>query len=174
MENLALAKKLNRLAIVFTVVVIALVSMMRQVKLNLGVDFHFLPPFHAILNTGTTIALLIALYQIRRKNVAAHRKAIYVALGLSVLFLLSYVLYHFTTEETRYCGEGQIRYVYFLLLITHIVLAALGLPFILFTFIRGYTNQVERHRRIARWVYWIWLYVAITGPVCYLMLRPCY
>ncbi len=174
--NLQLAKKLNRLAWVVTIVVLLLVGLMRRVKIPLpdGWDFGFLPPVHATLNALTAVVLIIAYYFIRRKQVENHRRAIYVAMGLSVLFLLSYVTYHFTTPETLYCGEGNIRILYFILLITHIVLAALILPFILFTFIRAYTGQIERHRKMARWVFPLWLYVAITGPICYLMLMPCY
>ena len=176
MENkLQLEKSLNRWAYVVSVVVLALVVMMRRVKLDVGIDFGFLPPFHASLNSVTAILLILAYYQIRyRKNVEAHRKLMYTAIGTSVLFLLSYVVYHFTTPETRFGGEGAIRIVYFILLITHIILAAVSFPFILFTFIRAYTGQFDRHRKMARWVYPIWLYVAITGPICYLMLQPYY
>lgn len=174
--NLVLAKKMNRIAWVLTVVVLLLVGLMRRVKISLpeGWDFSFLPPFHASVNALTAVVLLIAYYFIRKKEVEKHRKAIYVAMGLSVLFLLSYVTYHFTTPDTLYCGEGNIRIAYFALLITHVILAALILPFILFTFIRAYTGQIERHRKMAKWVFPLWLYVAVTGPICYLMLMPCY
>jgi putative membrane protein len=96
------------------------------------------------------------------------------AMGLSVLFLLSYVAYHMTNDPTRYGGEGVMRGVYFFLLITHIVSAAVSFPFILFTLVAGLTNRFDAHRRMARWVFPLWLYVAVTGPVCYLMLRPYY
>lgn len=176
MENVRLAKKLNWLAVVITVVVLALVGMMRrpEFKIHTNIDFGFLPPFHATLNTLVAIALLFAFYFIKNKNVEAHRRSIYLAMGLSALFLLSYVVYHFTTEETRYCFEGVSRKVYFFFLITHVVLAGAMLPFILLTFIRAYTGQFEKHRKMARWVFPLWFYVAVTGPVCYLMLRPCY
>jgi putative membrane protein len=97
-----------------------------------------------------------------------------VAMGLSALFLVSYVTYHFATEPTRFGGEGAVKIIYLILLITHIITAAIILPFILFTFIRGYAMQVEAHKRIAKWTFPIWLYVAITGPICYLMLMPYY
>ncbi|MBL7775445.1 MAG: DUF420 domain-containing protein, partial [Saprospiraceae bacterium] len=109
-----------------------------------------------------------------KKNVVAHRRSIYAAMVCSGLFLVSYVLYHFTTPETRFGGTGFIRTLYFFILITHVVLAAVILPFILLTFNRAYTAQYERHRKMARWVFPLWLYVAITGPICYLMLRPYY
>ena len=172
--NLVLAKKLNIAAWIASVVVLLLVGGMRQIKLDVPVDFSFLPPFHATLNALAAVALIAALYFIKNKNIQAHRKSIYVAMGLSILFLLSYVTYHITTPETKFGGEGTIRYIYFFLLITHVILAAVILPFILFTFIRAYTGQIDRHRAMARWVYPLWLYVAISGPVCYLMLRPYY
>ncbi|MDX1941348.1 MAG: DUF420 domain-containing protein [Saprospiraceae bacterium] len=175
-QNILLAKRLNVWAWVVSGAVLLLVGIMRRVKITLpeGWDTSFLPPFHATLNALTAVVLIAAFYFIKQKNVQMHRRMIYVAMTLSVLFLLSYVAYHFTTEETTFGGEGFIKYVYYFILITHISLAGLILPFILFTFIRAYTNQIERHRKIARWVFPLWLYVAITGPICYLMLMPYY
>ena len=154
--------------------VLFLVVLMRRVKVDVGVDFSFLPPLHASLNALSAVILLVAFWFIKQKNVEAHRRSIYAAMVCSALFLLSYVVYHFTTPETRYGGTGIARYVYFFILITHVVLAAVILPFILLTFTRAYTNQFERHKKMARWVFPLWLYVAITGPICYLMLKPYY
>ena len=189
-RNLQLAKQMNVAAWIVTGAVLVLVGLMRQVKIPIpdGWDFSFLPPFHATVNALTAVVLLAAFYFIKQKNIKAHRRSIYVALGLSALFLLSYVAYHFTTPEVRYGDinhDGSLspeelaavagsRTWYLVLLLSHIALAALILPFILFTFIRGYTGQVERHRRMARWVFPIWLYVAVTGPVAYYMLLPYY
>ncbi len=173
-DIIRLEKRLNVLAYAVSAAVLFLVVLMRRVKLDLGVDFTFLPPLHASLNALSALILVYALWAIKRKDIQAHRRAIYAAMVCSVLFLLSYVLYHFTTPETRYGGEGWLRYVYFFLLITHIVLAAVTLPFILLTFIRAYTGQFERHKKMSRWVFPLWLYVAVTGPICYLMLRPYY
>jgi putative membrane protein len=161
-------------AYVVSVIVLLLVGLMRRVKLDVGVDFSFLPPIHASLNALTAVILLIALYFIKNKNIAAHRRSIYAAMVCSALFLISYVLYHFTTPETRFGGTGILRTVYFVILITHVVLAGLILPFILLTFNRAFTGQYARHKKMARWVFPLWLYVAITGPICYLMLRPYY
>lgn len=172
--NIALEKKLNRWAYVVSAVVLLLVGLMRRVKIDLGIDFSFLPPFHASLNTICAFLLLLALWYIKNGQVEMHRKTIYSAMACSALFLLSYVLYHFTTPETRYGGEGIMRAVYFFILITHVVLAAVILPFVLFTFTRAYTGQFDRHKKMARWVFPLWLYVAITGPICYLMLKPYY
>lgn len=175
-ENLALAKKLNIAAVFISIAVLGLAGAMRipTLKIPTDIDFSFLPPVHAFLNILTTVCLLLAIYFIKNKNIAAHQKSIYAALLFSALFLLSYVTYHFTTHETLFCKEGMIRKVYFFVLITHIVAAAGIFPFILFTFIRAYTGQVAKHRKMARWVFPIWLYVAVTGPIVYFMLKPCY
>lgn len=188
--NLQLERKLRVGAWIITGVVLVLVGLMRRVKIPLpdGVDFGFLPPFHATLNALTAVTLITAYYYIRRRQIERHRRAIYVAVGLSLMFLLSYVAYHFTTPETIYgdlnhngvleeaerLALGGWRTLYLVLLLSHITLAAIILPFILFTFIRAYTGQYERHRRMARWVFPIWLYVAVSGPICYLMLQPYY
>ena len=174
--NVKLGKRLDYAAWGISLVVLLLVGMMRrpEFKIQTEIDFSFLPPFHASLNALAAIALIIAFYFIKNKRVEGHRKAIYAALTLSAMFLLSYVVYHFTTEETRYCFEGFSRKIYFFFLITHVVLAGGILPFILMTFGRAYSGQFQKHRRMARWVFPLWLYVAITGPICYLMLMPCY
>ena len=172
--NQALATKLNRLAYVVSALVLILVGLMRREKIEVGVDFSFLPPIHAILNTLVALCLILALWYVKQKNIEKHRFFIFGAMTFSALFLLCYVLYHFTTVETKYCFEGPSRTLYFILLISHIVLAGFSLPFILLTFIQGYTNQVEKHKKMAVYVYPVWLYVAITGPLCYLMLYPCY
>lgn len=173
-ENKRLEKKLNVAAIAISVVVFLVVLMMRRFKIDTGIDFSFLPPLHSTLNALAAVALIGALLAIRQRNVHWHRNLMISALILSVLFLFSYVTYHLTTPETLYCKDGAIRYVYFFLLISHIVLAAVILPFILFTFIRAVTYQFDRHVKIARWVYPLWLYVAVSGPILYLMLRDCY
>ncbi len=189
-KNEALARQLNRLAWLLSAMVLILVALMRKLKIPLpaGWDLSFLPAVHALLNSGTAIVLLLALWYIKRGEVLKHKKAIYLALGMSILFLLSYVTYHFFMPETLYGdanGDGLLsaeekaavagtRGWYLLLLLSHIALAALTFPFILFTFVRGYTGQTEAHKRMARWVWPFWFYVAVTGPLVYLMLRPYY
>lgn len=186
----ALSKKLGIVAWILTAAVLGLVGLMRQVKIPLpeGVSLAFLPPFHAAVNAVAAVVLVIAFIAVMRGQIALHRRMIMMAMGLSVLFLLSYVAYHFTSNEVKF-GDlnldgivdeaersrvGSMRTVYLLLLISHIVLAAVSLPFILFTFIAGFTNRFAVHKKLARWVFPLWLYVAVTGPVCYWMLRPYY
>lgn len=168
-------KRMDWFAYIVSAVVIILVILMRMPeKNNFGFDFSWLPPFYSTLNAIVAMCLIAALYFIKKKDVTKHKISIFFALGLSILFLLCYVIYHFTTPETKYCGVGTIRYLYFFILITHIILAGVILPFILITFNRGILMQIARHKAFARWVYPLWLYVAMTGPIVYLMLKPCY
>ncbi len=185
-----LSAKLHIAAWILTAAVLALVGLMRRVKIPLpeGVTLSFLPPFHAAVNAAAAVVLIIALVAVLKGRITLHRRMILTAMGLSVLFLLSYVAYHFTHQEVKFgdadlngvvdaaelAQVGSMRAIYLVLLISHIVLAAVSLPFILFTFIAGWTNRFQAHRRLARWVFPIWLYVAITGPICYWMLRPYY
>lgn len=173
----ALAKKLGVVAWIVTALVLLLVGMMRspyKIPLPEGWSMAFLPPIHAAINTLVSLCLVGAVISVKQGKINVHRNFILAAMALSVLFLLGYVAYHFTTVETRYGGEGVMRAVYFILLITHIIAAGVSLPLILLTFINAWTNRFDAHRRMARWVFPIWLYVAVTGPICYLMLRPYY
>ncbi len=165
--------KLNKAAWGITILVWLLVGAMRRIKFDTGMDLSFLAGLNALFNTGVTIALLTAYYFIRQNNISQHRKSIYVAMILSAGFLLSYVGYHFTTEEIVFCKDGWMRSTYYFILFSHIILAGLSLPFILLTFIRGYTGDYATHRKMARWVFPVWLYVAATGPLVYLFLLPC-
>ena len=173
----ARAKQLGIAAWALTALVLTLVGLMRspyKIPLPDGWSMAVLPPAHAVINTLVSFCLIGAVITVKQGKIAAHRSFIFAAMALSTLFLLCYVAYHFTTVETRYGGEGAMRAAYFFLLITHIVLAAVSLPLILLTFINAWTNRFEKHRKMARWVFPIWLYVAVTGPICYLMLRPYY
>lgn len=188
--NLALAKKLTVVTWILTAVVLLLVGLMRQVKIDLpeGMSLGFLPLVHALLNSGAAVSLVLAVLAIKKKNVAAHQRWIYVAMGCSIVFLFCYVAYHFTTPETIYgdsSGDGVLqdaekeavgimRPLYLVVLLSHIALAALSLPFILLTFVYGFTNQWAKHRKLAGKVFPVWFYVAVTGPVVYLLLRPYY
>lgn len=167
-------KTLNIIAIAISILVFLLVGMMRRYTFDIGVDLSFLPAVHAVLNTLATICLIYGFIQIKNKNITKHRNAMVTAIGFSVLFLCSYVIYHFTQEQTVYGGEGWTRNIYFVILITHIILAGAILPFILFTFIRAFVGSYERHKKLARWTFPIWLYVTITGPIVYLFMYPYY
>ena len=175
--KLELAGRLRVAIWIFTVVVFLLVGAMRRpekIPLPEGVSLSFLPAVHATLNTLVAVFLVTSLVMIKRGLVKWHQAFVSVAMVCSALFLVCYVAYHFTTAETHYGGEGVGKLVYRGILISHIIAAGLSLPFILLTWMYGYTNQFEKHRNMAKWVFPVWLYVAITGPICYLMLRPYY
>lgn len=184
-----LAKKLKIAIWILCSVVFVLVGLMRMPqKLDIGIDFSFLPPVHAALNSAVTVLLLLALVAIKKKNIALHVRSINLAMLISIAFLLCYVAYHFTTKETLYSdfnGDGEVsaaekiqsghwRSFYFFVLITHIVVAGISLPFICYTWMLGVTNQFSKHKKMAKWIFPMWLYVAATGPVCYFLLKPFY
>jgi len=148
----------------------------------------FLPKLNAILNGTCSILLLISLYYIKKLNITMHKRINIIAFVLSSLFLVSYILFHWLAPETRYgdingdgivspaekATAGSVRYVYYVILITHIILAAGVLPLILLSFYRGLQMQVEKHKKLVRWAFPIWLYVTVTGVIVYLMISPYY
>lgn len=134
----------------------------------------FLPPIYATINGLTAICLVIAVSAIKRGNVKLHENLIKLCMVFSSAFLIMYVAYHMTSESTSFGGEGTIRYVYFFILVTHIILSIIIIPFVLFTFVRGIAGAYERHKKLARITYPMWLYVAVTGVVVYLMISPYY
>lgn len=139
-----------------------------------GMEITVLPLFNAIINGVTLILLVLSLIYIKQKNITAHRRLIYAAFGCTFLFLLSYLTYHALAGSTSYGGTGVLAYIYYFILITHIILAAFSLPLILITLARGLNMEVEKHRKIARWTMPIWLYVSLTGIIVYLMISPYY
>ncbi|GAB3537530.1 DUF420 domain-containing protein [Pontibacter brevis] len=160
------------LSVVIPVVVAALFYMPKDG--NSSVDVSYLPAFHAILNSLTAIALVIGYVSIKRQNMKNHRAAMLAAFGLSSIFLVSYVTYHFLGQHTVYGGEGALKYIYYFILLTHIVLAVVIVPLVLLSVYFGITNQLARHRRVSRWTFPIWLYVAVTGVLVYLLISPYY
>ena len=185
-ENHELLKKMKLAVWIITAAVLGLVVLMREVKIPLpeGVSLTFLPPFHALLNSLAAFSLIMALISIKKRNALVHQRWIYSAMICSFIFLLSYVAYHFTTPETLYgdlnrdgdlneselLEAGSFRKIYLFILLSHIALAAISLPFILLTFCYGFTNHFKKHKKLSRKIFPIWLYVAITGPVVYLSL----
>ena len=159
---------------VFTAVVYALVMSLHYIpKLEDAPAFtKQLPLFHAALNGSCFVLLVLSLIAIKKKKVSLHRKFNTVAMIFSVVFLLSYVLYHATNNDTKY--DGDFTGVYYFVLLTHILLAGLSLPAILLAYYRGLIGDVEKHKRIVRFTYPIWLYVALTGVLVYVFLKPYY
>jgi putative membrane protein len=161
------------ISVIIPVVVAILIFM--PAKLDLGADWvYFLPHLNAVINSAATVALIAGLVFIKKGNIQYHRASMTVAFGLGAIFLVAYVIYHAAAESTTFGGEGFIRGIYYFLLLTHIVLAAVALFPILFAYYYGYTDQREKHRKIVKFAYPIWLYVTVTGVMVYLMISPYY
>ncbi|AWH73351.1 DUF420 domain-containing protein [Dokdonia sp. Dokd-P16] len=171
-------KKYRVWIIILSVVIPIAVAILFGVKLkDYGIDVEpltFLPPVYATINGLTAIVLILAVRAIKNGNRTLHERLMKTAIGLSVLFLLMYVAYHMTSDSTSFGGEGLIRYVYFFILITHIALSIIIIPLVLFTYVRALAERFDKHRKLARITFPIWLYVAITGVVVYLMISPYY
>jgi putative membrane protein len=161
---------------IFSVVIFAAIVALGKIKLNvdLGFDPHLFAKANAVINSMVSVLLVGGLVAVKQGRYLVHKRIMFTALILSVLFLVSYICHHLFTGDTRYGGTGVIRYVYFIILITHIFLAAIILPFILFTAYRALISEWPRHVKQARITWPIWLYVSITGVIVYLMISPYY
>jgi uncharacterized membrane protein YozB (DUF420 family) len=137
-------------------------------------SLRFLPTLNAILNATSGLFIIAGFLFIRRRNIQAHRICMLAAVSASVLFLISYLIYHFNVGATSFRGEGWVRPVYFIILITHTVLATIIVPFVIVTLRRALKGQYDRHRKVARWTFPMWLYVSVTGVIVYLMLYHLY
>lgn len=168
------AKQYNRLVTVVSIVVPLVVAVLFRGRYIYGVDFSFLPPIYASINGLTAVLLIAALFAVKNKNIGLHQKLMTTALGCSALFLVLYVLYHISAEPTTYGGEGAIRYFYFFVLISHILLSVIIIPLVLFSYVRAITDRVEAHKKLVKVAFPLWLYVAISGVVVYLMIAPYY
>lgn len=165
---------LNKKTIIILSVAIPLVVIILfRVKIE-GIDLSFLPHIYAPINALTAIILPIAIYQIKKGNRKIHERLMKTALMLSISFLLMYVLYHATTEETKFGGTGFIKVVYIAILVSHIILSIFIVPLVLNTYFRAITNQFPAHKKLGKITFLLWEYVAITGVVVYLMIRPYY
>lgn len=175
---------------VFSFVVFAAVVLLSRIKLevDLGFDVHIFAAANAVINSLIAVLLIAALVAVKQRKYQLHKKMMMAALWLSVVFLVSYIAHHLLAGDTRYgdanldgvvdeaelAAVGAMRYVYLIILLTHIFLAAVILPFILFTAYRGLTAEFAAHRKLAKITWPLWLYVAITGPVVYFLISPYY
>ena len=161
---------------IITILSVALpivVALLFSVKIE-GYDFSYLPPIYAAINGVTAVLLVAAVLAIRNGNRSLHERLMITNLVLSSVFLVMYVLYHITSDPTPYGGEGFIRYVYYFILISHIILSVAVTPLVLFTLSRALQGDFVKHRRLAKITFPIWLYIAVTGVVVYLMISPYY
>jgi len=173
-----------------SIIVFSVITILARVKLdvNLGFDPHLFAATNAVLNSCVTVLLIVGLLAVRRKNYVLHRNIMVAAIILSLLFLVSYICHHLFTGDTKY-GDidnngivsvdektlaGSVRMVYYFILLTHIPLAGIILPFILFTAYRSLTGEYEKHKKLARITWPVWLYVAISGVIVYLMISKYY
>ena len=163
----------NKLIIGVSILIPVTIAVLFGVKIP-GYDLSFLPPIYATINGITAILLVAAVVAIKRKNRALHERLIKTCVLLSATFLVLYVLYHMTSDSTPYGGVGPLRYVYFIILITHILLSVGVIPMVLFTYMRAWRGEFFRHRAIAKYTFPLWLYVAVTGVIVYLMISPYY
>lgn len=171
-------KKYNTLIVFVSVLIPIVVAILFRVKLkDFGFDvkpLSFLPPIYATINGITAVVLVSAVLAIKKGNKELHQRLMTVAIALSLAFLVMYVAYHMTSDSTKFGGEGFIRLVYFVLLISHILLSIAVIPLVLITYVRALAAKFDQHKKIAKITFPIWLYVAITGVIVYIMIAPYY
>jgi len=163
----------QKLIIVLSVIIPLAVAILFKVKID-GFDFSFLPPIYAFINGITAILLLVALIAIKNRKIKLHETIMKVCIALSAAFLVMYVAYHMTSDPTEFGGNGSVKYIYFFILITHIILSIAVIPLVMFTFVRALSENFDRHRKLAKITFPIWFYVAVTGVIVYLMISPYY
>ena len=167
------SKKYNRIIIALSIAIPLVVAVLFGVKLDIELPV-FLPPIYAGTNAVTAVILIVAFWAIKMKNILLHRRLMETAIVLSAIFLVMYVLYHMTSDSTSYGGQGVLKYVYYMILISHIILSIVVIPFVLITFVKAITNDIEKHKKIARITWPLWLYVTISGVIVYFMILPYY
>ncbi len=178
MEDKSIEQKFSKFIVAVSILIPVVVAILFSVKLK---DFgfaveplSFLPPIYATINGITAIVLIAAVTAIKNGKRKLHEQLMTTAIALSVAFLVMYVAYHMTSDSTKFGGEGTIRYVYFFLLISHILLSIATIPLVLVTYVRALSERFDRHKKIAKITFPIWLYVAVTGVIVYLMIAPYY
>lgn len=167
-------KKYNKWIVLLSIVIPIIVAVLFSVKIPNVKPLSFLPPIYASINGLTALVLIAAFIAIKNRKRKLHENLMKFAISLSIAFLMMYMAYHMTSESTKFGGEGAMRYVYFFVLVTHILLSIVVIPFVLITYVRAITKNFERHKKIARITFPLWLYVAVTGVVVYLMISPYY
>ena len=166
--------KYRGLIILISVLILVVVVALRFVRIESIPPLTFLPPIYATINGLTAVILILAYRSILAKNIKRHELLMKISIGLSVVFLVMYVLYHMTTDPTSFGGEGVIKYIYFFILITHVTLSVFIIPMVLVTYVRAISGMFDKHKKIARITFPIWLYIAVTGVIVYLMISPYY
>ncbi|GAA4279875.1 DUF420 domain-containing protein [Gaetbulibacter aestuarii] len=166
-------EKYNKVIVLLSIAIPLVVAILFGVRIDVDLPV-FLPPIYASINAATALVLVLAFMAIRNNKITLHRRLMKFAIALSVAFLVMYVAYHMTSDSTKYGGEGVLRYIYFFILITHILLSIAVIPFVLLTYVRAITNNFEKHKKIAKITFPLWLYVAVTGVLVYILISPYY
>ncbi|TXN37057.1 DUF420 domain-containing protein [Flagellimonas hymeniacidonis] len=167
-------KRFNRWIAIISIAIPIVVALLFGYKIPNAKPLSFLPPIYASINGLTAVLLIFAVLAIKNGKKGLHQKLMTTCIALSALFLIMYVAYHMTSESTRYGGEGVVQYFYYFILITHIVLSIAVIPLVLRTYAKAYLNDFVAHRKWAKYTFPIWLYVAITGVIVYVMISPYY
>ena len=166
------SKKYNKLITVVSVLIPIVVAVLFTVRLPNVAPLDFLPPVYASINALTTLILILAYVSIRQQKIQLHEKLMKTAIALSLIFLVMYVAYHMTSDPTPYGGEGVDKYFYYFILISHIILSIGIIPMVLITYVKAISKRFSDHRKIATITFPIWLSVAVTGVIVYLMIAP--
>jgi putative membrane protein len=172
--NKKINKAYNAIIIVVSILIPVVVAVLSRVRIPNIAPLDMLPPIYAIINGATAILLVVAVLQIKRGNKRKHQLLMKINILLSLLFLIMYIAYHVTSEMAIYGGEGIIRYVYYFILASHIILSGILVPLVLLTYKHAALGEYLKHRKLAKITFPIWFYVAVTGVVVYLMISPYY
>ena len=178
MENNSVEQKYNKWIIALSVIIPVAVAVLFKIKLkDLGFNVSplpILPPIYATINGITAVLLITAVIAIKNGNRKRHELLMKIAIACSLVFLLLYIAYHMTTDSTTFGGTGFIKYVYFFILLSHIILSIATIPLVLITYVRALAEKFDKHKKISKITFPIWLYVAVTGVIVYLMISPYY
>jgi len=166
-------KKYNKQITIVSIIIPIVVALLFGIKLDVELSV-FLPPIYASINATTAVILIVAIWAIKNKKVQLHERLMKTAIVFTIVFLILYIAYHMTSDSTEYRGEGILKYVYFTILISHILLSVTVIPFVLITFVRGISGDFVKHKKIARIAFPLWLFVAVSGVIVYLMISPYY
>ncbi|MGB1132004.1 MAG: DUF420 domain-containing protein [Flavobacteriaceae bacterium] len=171
---MAESKKYRPLVIAASVLVPVVVAILFTVRIPDAEPLTFLPPIYAGINALTSLLLIVSLYFIKNGQRKIHEALMKVCIGLSLIFLVMYIAYHMTTDPTPFGGEGVIKYVYYFILVSHILLSIIVIPLVLTSYTRAISSEFISHKKISKITFPVWLYVAVTGVIVYLMISPYY
>ena len=167
-------KKYKGWIVTLSIAIPIVVAVLFSVRIPDMGPYLVLPPIYATINGITALTLLIALWAIKNKKRDLHEKLMKISIGLSVCFLVMYVFYHMTSDPTSYGDKGALMYIYYFILISHILLSIVVIPFVLSTYVRAISNNFPAHKKLAKIAFPLWLYVAISGVIVYIMISPFY